>query len=551
MPAFVGYAILTASVMWPAVRHFRTRAMVDGVDAAMFTWAWWAMPRALAEGQNPYRTDLIFYPVGADLELTTTAPLVSFLTWPVQAVLGSTAQVNLVQLVSMFLAGLATYFLAYRLCHHRGAAFVAGVAYALLPGRFAHVDSHLNLVETAVLPFGLLLFLRFLEGPTLRRAAALGAACGATFLIEPQLAILLGFGLVILGLRHRRAIAQQGRRLAGAAVVALVVAAPLLVPLAAAMVSGNVGEADPTSASIVYSASPLSWVVPPLDRLWLGNLVSLEPLTPTIEGIAYPGLVMLALAIGGAALIDRDRRRGWVAIAVAAFVLSLGPHPFVRDTLIDVPLPFYLLRLVPGLDAMRVPGRFALLGALALYALAAMALTELDRRVRRPWLLPLIGLITLVELLPGSLPSRPHEIPDPYAAIAADTAGGAVLEIPLKWSTTQGHYGFRGHDENFMFLLYAMEHERSIVSGAVSRYPDDDLERLLRIPAYRQLLSLGGEPGFEEPARFDRDDLADLGIGYIVYHRDDPAPRVLEHLETLDLPVLADDGTVIVWKVPK
>ncbi len=39
------------------------------------------------------------------------------------------------------------------------------------------------------------------------------------------------------------------------------------------------------------------------------------------------------------------------------------------------------------------------------------------------------------------------------------------------------------------------------------------------------------------------------GIDFVVYHRDDPAPDALRYIEALDLPVLADDGTVIVWKV--
>jgi hypothetical protein len=251
--------------------------------------------------------------------------------------------------------------------------------------------------------------------------------------------------------------------------------------------------------------------------------------------------------------VERQQRRGWVAIALVGFVLSLGPYLFVRDTYLRLPLPFFAVGALPGLDALRVPGRFALLGALAVHVLAAVALAELLRRSpkRSAVLLAAVAAFTLVELLPRSLPERPNEVPAAYEQIAADAGTGAVLEIPLKWSTTQGYFGFDGHDRDFMFLLYAIEHEHPIVSGAVSRYSDSRLERLLATPTYRQVLALGGVAGFDDPARFDRADLEALGIGYVVYHRDDPVPRALRYLRSLDLPVLADDGTVIVWKVDR
>lgn len=552
LPATIGYAAITAAVMWPAIAHFRTRPLVAGADGAMFTWLWWLMPRSIGEGRNPFRTDLIFHPFGADLELTTTSPLVNALTFPVQAAWGTTAQVNTVQLASTFLAGLATYFLVLHVGRHRGAAFVAGIAFTLLPRRFVHVDGQLNLVETAIIPFGLLLLLRFLEVPARGRAVALGVTCGAAFLIDPQLTVLLGMGMLALAWTHRRALAEQLRRLLLAAGVAVVVAAPLLVPMAVALARGGVGDPDPARSTLRYAASPLSWVVPPLERLWIGHLGTLPELTPNWEGVAYPGLLVLVLAVAGVELPQRERRRGWVGIALVGFVLSLGPYPFVGDTVVKIPLPFFLLQAIPGLDTMRVPGRYAFLGALGLVVLAGLALSDLARRHPRRGaaLVAAVGLFTVAEMLPRSFTTSPGEAPPAYQALADDSGEGALLEIPLKWSTTQQHFGFKGQDQDFLFLIYQMTHERPVVSGAVSRYPSDDLDRLLSVPLYRQVLALADQPGFRDRASFDAADLRELGIGYVAYHREDPVPKALAYLQALDLPVLADDGMVIIWKVP-
>ena len=54
----------------------------------------------------------------------------------------------------------------------------------------------------------------------------------------------------------------------------------------------------------------------------------------------------------------------------------------------------------------------------------------------------------------------------------------------------------------------------------------------------------------QDAATFGVDDLRALGIGFVVYHRDRPFPAVFDHLSGLGLPVVADDGVVLVWRVP-
>jgi hypothetical protein len=49
---------------------------------------------------------------------------------------------------------------------------------------------------------------------------------------------------------------------------------------------------------------------------------------------------------------------------------------------------------------------------------------------------------------------------------------------------------------------------------------------------------------------FTTNDLRQLGIGYNIAHRDRPLPLVNSYVDRLKLPILADDGNTIVWKVP-
>src|SRR5687767_11133644 len=143
--AAAGYAALTVMVLWPAVVRFGTEPMTDPADGSVFRWIWWQMPHALGDGSNPFSTDSIFFPVGIDLSVTTSAPLISALTWPIRSLFGDAAQVNIVQLAAMFLAGLGAYLLAHHVCRARGPAFLAGIMFALLPHRLVDVSQgHLN-----------------------------------------------------------------------------------------------------------------------------------------------------------------------------------------------------------------------------------------------------------------------------------------------------------------------------------------------------------------------------------------------------------------------
>jgi hypothetical protein len=205
------------------------------------------------------------------------------------------------------------------------------------------------------------------------------------------------------------------------------------------------------------------------------------------------------------------------------------------------------------MDTFRAPGRLALIGVLAAVVLAAGALCDLCRRwpERRRLVLAAVSLVIAFELLPGRLVSRPGGAPAVYSAIAADDSGGAVLEIPLQWSTGVEVIGDTSNGLHVaLFMAWATVHEQPYVGGSVSRYSDERLDRLLAIPVYRQLLALQDEPGIDDPPRFTAADLADLGIGYVVYHRSLPEPDIYDHLAGLDLPVLADDGDIIVWTVP-
>ncbi|HEV3495450.1 MAG TPA: hypothetical protein VHA34_03765, partial [Actinomycetes bacterium] len=553
----------------PVVGHFGTRILSDSGDGVAYLWNLWAIPRALVGGHNPFDTKDIFFPVGAHTAFNTNMPLVSVLSWPVQKLFGLGVAANVMQLGGVVLSGFAAYLLADHVTGNRAAAFVAGAAFTFAPYRFLHT-AHYDLTHLEFLPFGILALLLLYEAPTLRRALVFGAVVGLTVLTSLTyfVFLLLACGIVAIW-RWRETLRRETVvRLAQAGAVAAAVSAPLLIAMAQDLVSFHTldrirdwGHADN------YSANLWSWVTPSaVQRLWGDRFLHVNEAWTGGERTAFAGFTVLVLAVVGAVWAVR-RRRGcgvWVALAVAFVLLSFGPFlhvghrqggRFVRYGIrYTFPMPYWLLNSVPVLNGVRVPGRFSVVAILALDVLAAVGIAWLMSRLasrhgeRLALLVPAVALlVVLVEFFPKGHVTQKPGIPEPYSAIAAEPGRRAVLEIPLQWRTGFGDFGDRQADHS-IFLYYATRHGKPLAGGMVARYPARSRQALLNHPIYSQVVAL--QQGDLSAGTFSAADLRQAGIGYVVYHRDRPRPAAEAYLGELRMPMLADDGTVLVWKVP-
>ena len=552
-------AAMTVALFWPVIRHFNTRVIYAGGDGANVMWAWSHVSNDLVHLRNPFVTADIFYPVGTNLAFHTMSPLVIVLLLPVIRLFGPALAVNLVQVTSAFLAGVGMYFLALRVAGDRRAAFVAGVAFAFVPYRFVHAGNHYTLIHTELLPFAALGLLRLADRPTRWRGVALGSVVGAAYLIDQYLFVFVLFVLIVLATswRHRLPpLARLRGPVTWAALTALLLALPLAIAQGSALASGELSTLPAWGGANVYSVDLLGWLLPPPSHpLWgqLGGGVG-------GYGEPYMGYAIVALALFGRELGDTVRRRGWVALAATSAVLAMGPFLRVanrtgslfslRGTNFTVPLPYLAWAYIPLLNGIRAPMRFVIVTALALSILMAVSLSTLFRL--RPRLAPFVAaaafLIIVVEFLPGSIPVMSTRVPAPYGVIGKQPDRRAVLDLPLQWATGSRIVGDQADDET-VFMYDAVTHHHPMSGGSVARLPDGRLRRLEGIPVYRQIAAAEGDPRFTDRLTFTEQDLSQMGIGYVVYHRDRPRPALLAHLGDLRLQVLADDGTVVVWTV--
>jgi hypothetical protein len=261
-------------------------------------------------------------------------------------------------------------------------ALLAGACFAGTPKLIAHIGAgHVSLVAAvAWTPWLLLAVRRAARAAGWQNGATAGVVLALTFLADVRWAFYAGWlavgyaAFAVWGNRSNynkaarpqtaKTVAAAGKSdysatkaMFGAAVTALLLAAPLALPL--------VEFVQHSRRAGLSLAEAGEFSLPPIYLLGL--------LIPNVGGfheyMTYVGVIPLVLAAAG---VGRHTAFWWATALVAA-VVALG---------VNGPLYPVLFRMLPGLNLMRVPPRAWFLVALALCALAGHG----AQRLRVEWL---------------------------------------------------------------------------------------------------------------------------------------------------------------------
>jgi hypothetical protein len=202
-----------------------------------------------------------------------------------------------------------------------------------------------------------------------------------------------------------------------------------------------------------------------IDLSWLTVSVTV-PYKPLSLSAAF---AMLAIGFGArmrTAFRERSALAFYLSGGTLLFLCSLGPEPTLFGERILYEPPYaWLMRLPFFGDTIRVPARFAMLGALALSVAASLAFHRLTTAAPRgifPLLVVASGVIAdgwIREMPLPPVPERMFGIPPDYQA-------AAVLELPLGdvWHDTAAQYratlhraravnGYNGYEPSFYQVL--------------------------------------------------------------------------------------------------
>lgn len=550
----LAYLLLTIVMTWPLATEFTTAIPGDSFDGWQNYWnLWWVKVALVDQLQNPYVTDLLYYPTGVTLYFHTLNPFNALITLPIQLTAGLFAAYNTVVLVSWTLAGYGVWLLS-RWTIQRAlmpstrtnegsdrligvediAAFVAGAIFTFAPVHSAHLLGHMQVMALQWLPFYLLMLIRGMarvragkgwlrDGLLAGIFLTLAGLCDWYFVLYlflfTALAILWAWGIAL----WRRE--WEWRAWFGVLAPALVAGglfalflAPVLIPMVyeATQYSFMV---RPSSDLYIFSATLLDFVLPnrlhtlfrPESFAALGNQIA-----PVSERTIALGYAALALAV--VALVGMGRRVAFWGVAALLFVLlAMGPAmhawtitaeaiPANATQIGEWSLYTLVNTLVPFMRISRSVSRFAIIVQLCVAVLAGAGLAWWLRRLRAEmalWVGAAVLVVVLAESWVAPYPMSPPDTPAYYATLA-EQEGGALLNLPMNYDRPG-------------YLLYQTVHGHPLTVAYISR--EDPRTLTERVPLLQQWRHLGPDILADDPIEVGMTVLADLGIETVVLDR--------------------------------
>lgn len=483
------YTLLALAVTWPLVLHLHDR--VPGffkADNYEYLWKmWWFKHAVLDLRQTPLVAPDIFYPMGFSLAHAELTPLHTVLGMPLTAIFGEVVTYNVFALLSFLISGWATFLLVKDLTDQPWAALLAGTLFVLVPYHTVRYGGILPQLSIEGIPIFFLGIERWAR--TRRLPWILLAALG--FLVAAWATFYYALGILLLGplylLVRLRTIPKGRDQWLQLGLLALLIGL-ILVPAAIPywQLSQEISLEISLAEVDFWSASPTDYLVPPaLHPLWgtwvRQNLLSVPDEFDQIalEFVLGLGFIAILFATYGARHGRRSVTLAFIALAVAALVLSFGPrlhfgrHPVtlpapevlverfhqvmnsigrlspagetyqeLEENGITIPLPALFLRwFLPPLLGLRAWNRFAVFFSLAITVLAGIGYaTWLRREVtsksagssRRIWSSGLIVMaLAVFELWPGSIPLQKIEARTVDTWLARQPGQFTIMELPV------------------------------------------------------------------------------------------------------------------------
>ncbi|HEX8231266.1 MAG TPA: hypothetical protein VF826_18450 [Chloroflexia bacterium] len=489
MAALLGYFALAVLVTYPAIVQFTTNVPGDLLaDRDQNLWNLWWLREAIAGTTNPYHTGMLYYPYGVDLYYHTLGLPLGLIGLLPQLLFGLPAAYNTVLLAAFTLSGYGAFRLALRFIPPGEAgrqntplasyfpAFAGGVVCAFTPYTLDALKGQLEVLSLQWMPFYAEAWIVAWRTGKLRYGVLSGVFFALAALSSLYYAVYLAiFSLAYLGYQLWTRRVGRGRAgllpaLAVAPVVALALMLPLLMGLVRDRNNPRLAVAAGPEHRLAHSADLLSFIAPPHDHVLLGWQPTDRPGVnePPIHDYLALGYAAMALAIlGGVVGWRRSGGKFWVALALLALVLSMGPELQVGRNLTGIPLPFRLLEWLPGVEAIAKPERLVVLARLCMGVLAASGAGWLLARLTQPGqpgvrrtavICSAILALLLVELPIHPRYVEPLNIPSGFRALAGQS--GALMELPF--ATQQSETGGER-------MLYQTAHRLPIMGGYLAR----------------------------------------------------------------------------------
>jgi hypothetical protein len=489
---------ITIGLTWPQARHLQTHVAAH-VDPYFSMWRLAWVAHALGDPANLFNAN-IFHPELRTLAFSDAMLLQGVLAAPLfWAGFSPVSIYNLMLLAGIAGSGLGMFVLAYHLTKSPAAALVACAVFALAPYRVEHF-MHLELQWTMWMPLAFWAVHRAFDERSRKWGVIAGLFVWLQIVSSVYYGVFLAIALVVFGAVMTVARPGAMRRALPGFVAGGALAVVLAIPYGYQYLRvAEAVEARPLVAIREYSATVASYFASPAQSLiwgwtadrWGGPELRL-----------FPGTVALLLAIIGLVAGPRGAGIAYAAVAAATVELSFGLNGRVYP---------WLMEVVPALQGLRAPSRFAVLAIAAIAVLSAFGVQAVQRMLgagersfarRRQAAAAIAVVLLLTEYQTTGMPlmlapRHPAEMHNVYR-IAQSLGPGVVLELPLPRLDQ-----LPGREPFYAFWSIGTWHR--LVNGYSGYYP----------PSYLQTVATLER--FPDASSIER--LRSLSVRYVIVHK--------------------------------
>jgi hypothetical protein len=589
---YLFYLAVAILITWPLLTVFSTHfpGFADGDAHEMTRHIWW-FTYALQHGQPLIFQPLLGYPAGIQGVILWSDPLQFFPGWLFALFMPLPAAYNLFVLLTLALNGWAAYWLVEHLLRHCMAflpspkgepqgvmafdstpfpALFAGIIFMTAPVMQGHLaGGHGGLLVQWPLPLLVYALLK-LCWPSALSSQPLAAKQPTrnfklfTLNFSPinRYVFLIAFFVFLTPLGHTLQLIYAVMPLAGVIgftllmrrkwkvflrlILAVGLGCALLLIFLLPVFNATFGTSAYTeeSGGVRYSADLLAIVTPSFEHILFGQLDFTHRVLGIniVEGSAYIGIVTALLAV--VAIWKVKVARWWLALALVAWILSLGPLLKVFDTPLQttvdgsptyITLPWALLYNLPGFSLARTPGRFDFLLALAAAVLSGYGASVLfsalstqhsalgKHSALSTFIFVVLAALVLFEYQSfWPLPTYSAEIPQAVYDLAKRDDVRAVFDIP--WENVLAA-------KDALWLQTA--HEKPMIAGQVTRSTPVD-------PAKLTILQQTLDPAL----------LKDAGVDVVIVHKKVDAALAETVRQHFGTPFYEDDR-IALFNVPQ
>ena len=426
----------------------------DTADQIWFlAWAHYA----LVHGLNPFYSTWQNYPHGINLLGDTSMSALGILLSPITALFGPVVSWDVLVRLAVVVSAMSMCLCLRRWTAWWPAAFVGGLLYGFSP-YITYDISHVFIVFVPLPPLMFLLLYEILVRQVWRpgrTGALLGALCAIQYLISSEIlvsTIVIGaIATVIYLAASRKDLAAKWPYMKVGLIFTLLVGGLLLSYPVLFTLFGpeHLDGAPQRPATLALLHGDLISVLKPGSMQWIA------PQRTNEASYLFLGVPLVLAVI---VIVVWLRKRGIVvlaaAMAVIAFILSLGSTLYIGSYNTHIPLPFEVLASFPYLDGL-IAERLSLYTSFFCAGIIAVGLEELHRRLLRPnqpgsmshlgrhaWAsgLPLLlAVLIALPLVPGqteqSSPSRVSHF-FTSAMVHVIPEGSVVLAYPYPRAST-------------------------------------------------------------------------------------------------------------------